>query len=124
MRSGEPAPKRDLLTRPAPATDRNDRSPFPSAPAASEPPFEVENLGRGGQSGPQQRLRRQQRDVMAGRVKSHTLARVAVGRGWATVNAHGSGAELRAVSQVLLHARIICNHFLNSLKSSAQIAAL
>jgi hypothetical protein len=37
-----------------------------TAPTAPEPPFEVENLGRGAQPDPQQRLRRDQRDVVAG----------------------------------------------------------
>jgi len=35
-------------------------------PATPEPPFQVENLGRRAQSDPQQRLRRQQSDVVAG----------------------------------------------------------
>src|ERR1700730_14547956 len=35
--------------------------PLPAAPAAPEPPFEVENLGCGAQPGSEQRLRRQQR---------------------------------------------------------------
>jgi hypothetical protein len=46
--------------------DRDDRPPLPPAPAAPEPPFEVEYLGRGAQPGPEERLPRQQRDVMAG----------------------------------------------------------
>src|SRR5260370_38037607 len=56
--------------RPAPRSsspfNRNHRPPLPPASAAPEPPFEVENLGAGAQSDPQQRLRRKQRDVMAG----------------------------------------------------------
>src|SRR3954465_2414463 len=35
------------LTRLLPPFDRNDRSPPPTAPAATEPSFEVENLDRG-----------------------------------------------------------------------------
>ena len=38
----------------------------PPATAAPEPPFQVENLGRGAQPEPQQRLRRQQRDMVTG----------------------------------------------------------
>jgi hypothetical protein len=49
-----------------PPLHRNHRPPLPSALAAPEPPVEVENLCRGAQSGPEQRLRRQQRDTMAG----------------------------------------------------------
>jgi len=37
--------------------------PFLPPPPATEPSFEVENLGRRAQPDPQQRLRRQQRDV-------------------------------------------------------------
>ena len=61
---GTSTPER--ATRPAPATHRNHRPPLPPAPAAPQPPFEVENLGRGAQPGLQQRLRRQQRDMVAG----------------------------------------------------------
>jgi hypothetical protein len=59
------APPR-LITRPAPPLDRDHRPPLPPAPAAPEPPFEIEDLRAGAQSGPQQSLRRQQRDVVAG----------------------------------------------------------
>jgi hypothetical protein len=50
----------------APPLDRNDRAPPPSTPATAKPPFEVEGLDRGAQSGSHQGLRRQQRDMMAG----------------------------------------------------------
>ena len=46
--------------------DRNHRPPLPPAPAAPKAPFEVEQLRRGFQPHPQQRLRRQQCDMMAG----------------------------------------------------------
>src|ERR1700674_380631 len=49
-----------------PPFHRNHRPPLPPAPAAPEPPFEIEYLGRGAQSAPQQGLRRQQRDMLAG----------------------------------------------------------
>src|ERR1700722_10839275 len=49
-----------------PPLDRNDRSPLRSASAAPKPALEVENLGLGVQTGPEQRVRRQQRDVVAG----------------------------------------------------------
>ena len=51
---------------PKSSVHRNHRPPLLPAPSAPEPPFEVENLGRGAQSGPEQRLRRQQRDMVAG----------------------------------------------------------
>src|SRR5271163_1723992 len=55
-----------LLTRPCPAPpNRNDRPPLPCAPGTGAV-LEFENLGRGAQSAPQQSLRRQQRDVVAG----------------------------------------------------------
>jgi hypothetical protein len=57
---------RFALRSPPPPLHGNHRSPLPPAPAAPEPPFEVENLCRGAQPDPQQSLRRQQRDVMAG----------------------------------------------------------
>jgi hypothetical protein len=42
------------------------RPPLPPASPPPEPPFEVENLGCGAQPGPEESLRRQQRDVMTG----------------------------------------------------------
>jgi hypothetical protein len=53
------------LTGPAPSFHRNHRPPLPP-PAAPRPSFEVENLGRRAEPYPNQSLRRQQRDVMAG----------------------------------------------------------
>ena len=49
-----------------PPLDRNDVSPLPPAPAASEPLFEVEDLHPRAEPGPQQGLRRQRRDVVGG----------------------------------------------------------
>jgi hypothetical protein len=57
IRPHAPCPRHSTETTPR---------PFASAPAASEPPFEVENFRRGAQPAPQQGLRRQQRDVMTG----------------------------------------------------------
>jgi hypothetical protein len=41
----------------SPPLDRSHRSPLSPTPAASEPPFEIEQLRRGAQSGPHQSLR-------------------------------------------------------------------
>jgi len=49
----------------SPPPDRDDRPPFPPAAAAPEPHVEVENLCRGAEPDPQQRLWRQQRDLVA-----------------------------------------------------------
>ena len=46
--------------------DRNHRPALRPAPAAPEAGFEVENLDHGAQPGPDEGLRRQQRDVVAG----------------------------------------------------------
>jgi len=61
------APGQHLLNYPCARhfTETTARPFFPH-PAASEPPFEVEYFGRGAQPGPQQRSRRQERDVVAG----------------------------------------------------------
>src|ERR1700751_5769926 len=50
-------------SRPRPPLNRNDRPALRSTPAAPEPGLEVEHLRRGVEPDPQQRLRRQQRDV-------------------------------------------------------------
>jgi hypothetical protein len=44
----------------------NETTARPFLPAAPEPSLEVEHLGRGAQSDPQQRLWPQQRDMVAG----------------------------------------------------------
>jgi hypothetical protein len=49
-----------------PPLQRNHRPPLGSAPAAPEPVLEVENLRAEAQSDPEEGLRRQQRDVVAG----------------------------------------------------------
>jgi hypothetical protein len=54
------------LTRSAAPTDRNDGQPLRSAPAASYAPFEVQHLCLRAEPEPQQKVRRQQRDVIAG----------------------------------------------------------
>ena len=52
--------------RPARITSPKPR-PAPSpAPAAPEAAFQIQNLGRAAQASSQRRVRRQQRDVMAG----------------------------------------------------------
>jgi hypothetical protein len=51
---------------PPPPLHRDHRPPLPPATATPEPPFEVENLGRKSAPDRQQRLRRQQRDMVAG----------------------------------------------------------
>ena len=56
---------RGALTPPLPPLHRNHRPPLSPTPAASEPPFEIQNLGRVAQPSSQQSLRRQQRDVVA-----------------------------------------------------------
>jgi hypothetical protein len=50
----------------APPLDRNDGPSPRSASAAPDALFEVEHLGPGAQTVPEQKLRRQQRDMMAG----------------------------------------------------------
>src|SRR5438105_4868458 len=50
----------------APPFHRDHRPPLPPSLPTSEPVLQVENLGRADQPGPQQRLRRQQRDMVAG----------------------------------------------------------
>jgi hypothetical protein len=50
-----------------PPINRDHSPPLPAASTTSEPPFEVEDLRSGAQAGSQQSLRRQQRDVVAGR---------------------------------------------------------
>ena len=54
------------LRLPVRPLDRDNRPPLPPAPAAPQPSFEVEYLGRWAQSGPQERLRRQRCDMVAG----------------------------------------------------------
>ena len=44
-------------TRPAPPPDRNNRPPLPAAPAAPQPPFEVEHLARVAAAGTENELR-------------------------------------------------------------------
>jgi hypothetical protein len=46
--------------------DRHDRSSLRSASATPGPPFEIEHLGLRAETEPQQEVRPQQRDVMAG----------------------------------------------------------
>jgi len=60
-----PPPPRGSRALPPPF-HRNNRAPLPPAPATPEPPFQVENLCGGAQPGPEESLRRQQRDVMTG----------------------------------------------------------
>jgi hypothetical protein len=56
----------ETITHSAPPLDQNDRPTPASASAAPEPPFEDQHLRRGAEPEPQQGLRRQQRDLVAG----------------------------------------------------------
>src|SRR6476620_10638548 len=49
LRAG-PVPRNDISLTWPPSLHRNHRPPLPSAPAAPEPPLEVENLGLGAQA--------------------------------------------------------------------------
>src|SRR5215472_6650154 len=53
----------------SPPLDRTDGTPLPCASEAPQPAFEVENLCRGDQHERFASLRRQQRDLMAGRAE-------------------------------------------------------
>jgi hypothetical protein len=57
---------RSLLGDRPPSLDRNDGSSPRSAPAAPDAPFEIENLRAGAEHEPQQGIRPQQGDAMAG----------------------------------------------------------
>jgi hypothetical protein len=59
--------KINVLSAPALPLHRHDSASPRSAPATPNAPFEIENLGVGAEPEPQQKLRRQPRDVVAGR---------------------------------------------------------
>jgi hypothetical protein len=60
---------------PAPL-DRNDGSPPCSASPAPDPLFEIEHLGLRAEPKPQQKLRREQRGVMAGDATTELVRRL------------------------------------------------
>src|ERR1700731_32115 len=73
--------------------------PFP-ATATPEPPFEIQELGRGPQTGSEKRLRREQRDVLAGSaIDLHEVTRPEILDPRCVEGEHSGSPKFRECSQ-------------------------